>query len=74
MLLKMAYPKTGAPDTFVETKYASFVGVINADTGRVKFEMDVDLDFDPAGLEIFLLDSQTGKTVDRVKWGVTKYV
>jgi hypothetical protein len=36
--------------------------------------MDVDLDFDPVGLEIFLLDSQTGKTVDRVKWGVVKYV
>jgi hypothetical protein len=74
MLMKMTYPKGGAPDTYVETKYANFSGTIDVDTGRVKFEMDVDLDFDPVGLEIFLLDSQTGKTVDRVKWGVSKHV
>lgn len=75
MLFKFTHPKNpDKPDCFVQCHEAVFAGVISNDTGRVRFDLDTPLDFDPVGLEIYLLDAQTGKTIDRVKWTVEKHV
>lgn len=76
MLFKFTYPtRPDMGDAYHDLQEANFTGVLKGDF--VEFNIGdsyVELQFDPRGLEIYLLDSHTGKTVDRVKWTVAKYV
>ena len=76
MLFKFTYPtRPEMGDEYHELIQANFTGTMVDD--QVAFMVGDDnapLYFDPRGLEIYLLDSRTGKTVDRVKWTVAKYV
>ena len=76
MLFKFTYPtRPEMGDEYRELVQANFTGILAED--HVMFNVGRDqkpLLYDPRGLEIYLLDSHTGKTVDRVKWTVAKYV
>lgn len=76
MLFKFTYPnRPELGDEYHELSQANFTGTLMED--HVVFQAGAGrepLVFDPRGLEIYLLDSHTGKTVDRVRWTVAKYV
>ena len=76
MIFKMTYPtRPEMGDEYHELTQVNFAGTLVGD--QVAFsvgEGQEPLYFDPRGLEIYLLDAHTGKTVDRVRWAVDKYV
>ena len=78
MLFKFTYPtRSDKADSYLAREAIEFEGTI-LETGYIAFKDDKGIieypTFDPVGLEIYMLDPHTGKTVDRVKWMVAKYV
>lgn len=74
MLFKFTYPtRPDMGDFYADTTLADFTGRLV--DSLVEFPLWVDssdpyVQLDPQGLEIYALDPNTGKTIDRVKWTV----
>lgn len=78
MLFKFTYPtRSDKADAYLKRESIEFDAVL-LETGHVAFKDASGIieypTFDPVGLEVYMLDPNTGKTVDRVKWTVAKYV